>query len=272
MIEVDEAPPVQSTASIVQPAVQSDSHTTVQSGAVVTEKSHMFQINFYRKYFDLDTDEFILKLKNAINPLNKESTTIQHEEDSATELYGFIWITGSLIFLMFVSSTGSNILANWLHSSDKKYEYDFDLLTLSICLFYGYNIIIPLALYAFTTWGLKFPQGISLTRVISIYGYTNILWLPITVVNFLIVLLISSKKHHTMLNALEWTIVLFSGAVTGLSNISKISPVLERNTLDLYQSDLDTAKKVHRALVFSLAFAHLIFTIIVKISFFGILV
>lgn len=232
----------------------------------------MFQINFYRKYFDLDTDEFIVKIKNALNPLNKESTAIEHEDDSATELYGFIWITGSLIFLMFVSSTGSNILANWLHSADKKYVYDFDLLTLSISLFYGYNILIPLALYSFTTWGLKFPTSISLTRVMSVYGYTNILWLPITVVNFLIVLLISSEKHHTLLNALEWTIVLISGAVTGLSNISKISPFIERNTTDLYQNDLDKAKKVHRALVFGLAFAHLIFTMIVKISFFGILV
>lgn len=254
-----------------------DNQTPVVKPQVPIEpgKTHMFQINFYRTYFDLNTEDFFIKIKNALNPLNRASSLVETEDsdDDATELYGFIWITGTLIFLMFVSSTGSNMLSHWLHSTDDKkgkYEYNFDLLTISISLFYGYNLLVPFALYAATSWLLKFPHRLSLTKLISIYGYTNILWVPITVINFLIVLLINNDSHHTILNILEWIIVILSGSITGLSNLSKISPVLQKNALLVHENDPDQSKKLHLSLMILLGIAHLIFTIIVKISFFGI--
>lgn len=239
-------------------------------------KSHMFQINFYRKFFDLDSEQFFQKLQQALNPLNKSSspTNYNHEDDDeeVTELFGFIWITGTLIFLMFVSATGSNILSDWLHPTkeQKKYEYDFSLLTKSISLFYGYNILVPGALFTLTTWVFKFPHRLSLTKLISIYGYTNILWFPITFINVLIVIFISNENHHKLLNALEWIIVLTSGAVTGLSNLSKISPIVKKNTLLLSEGNTDKSRAQHIAIIIILALAHIGFSIAVKISFFGI--
>lgn len=216
----------------------------------------------------MNTEDFLVKIKNAINPLNKTSSPVEDEE--VTELYGFIWIIGTLIFFMFVSSTGSNLLSNWLHNSTKKkYEYDFNLLLESMGLFYGYNILVPLILYGVTTYILKFPHKLSLSKVISIYGYTNVLWFPITVINILIVLLISNEKYHTTLNVLEWIIVLISGAVTGLSNISKIGPIIQKNSIALNDTP-DQQTKLYRVLIFSLALSHMIFTVIVKICFFGV--
>lgn len=228
-------------------------------------------MSFYSRYFDLNTEDFFTKIKQALNPINKSSSPVHDNEDDVTELYGFFWITGTLIFLMFVSATGSNLLSHWLHllKKENKYEYDFDLLTVSISLFYGYNLLVPFLLYAGTSWVLKFPVRLSLTKVISIYGYTNILWLPITVINFLIVILISNEKHHTLLNVLEWIIVLTSGIITGLSNLSKISPVLERNSMLIHQ-DLDQSKRLHMILLALLGVAHLGFTVAVKVCFFGI--
>lgn len=231
-------------------------------------KSHMFQLNFYKKFFDLNTEDFFEKIKNAINPFNHQLNLIKEDDEEITELYGFFWITGTLIFLMFVSSTGSNLLSNWLHSKkDKEYEYNFDLLTISISLFYGYNLIVPFILFSVTTWVLKFPERLSLTKMVSVFGYTNILWFPITIINFLIVLLINNEKHHTLLNILEWIIVSISGVVTGLSNLSKIGPVLLKN-LSLI-GDVDPQRNYY-ILMGSLIFAHMIFTVLVKISFFGI--
>lgn len=239
-----------------------------------SSNSHMFQINFYRKFFDLDTNTFIEKIKKTLNPLDKSSSIDDNvSDDEITELYGFFWITGTLIFLMFVSSTGSNILFDWIHSDkkEKKYEYSFELLTLSISLFYGYNILVPLALYVATTWLLKFPHRLSLTKCISIYGYTNVLWFPITVVNFLIVILLSGKDHHFILNLLEWLIVLASGLVTGLSNLTKLSPIIKKNCLDLVEgSAVEQANKTHLTIMAVLAIAHLGFAVFVKFSFFGI--
>lgn len=231
----------------------------------------MFQIAFYRKFFDLDSDEFFQKISRALNPLNPLFED-NGNEGHVTELYGFFWITGTLIFLMFVSSTGSNILADWLYSDDgdQKYDYNFDLLTLSISLFYGYNLLVPFLLYGITSYVFKFPNRLQLTSLISIYGYTNILWIPITLVNFFIVIFISNKKHSLILNLLEWIIVIVSGAITGLSNFRKIGPLIQRNTLVMNETDLGSANKQYYIILGALAVAHILFTVLVKISFFGI--
>ncbi|CUM46222.1 unnamed protein product [Debaryomyces fabryi] len=252
--------PGQQQPEVVQPQIPIDS-----------TNSHMFQINFYRKFFELDTITFFEKIKRALNPINKSTSVSDDDDDEVTELYGFIWITGTLIFLMFVSSTGANILSEWIHSDDKKYEYSFELLTLSISLFYGYNILVPLILYVSTTWVLKFPHRLSLTKLISVYGYTNILWFPITAINFLIVVFVNNKSHHLVWNFLEWLIVLVSGFVTGLSNLTKLSPIIKKNSLDLTQETVvSQANKLYIVIMVLLAIAHLAFTILVKISFFGI--
>ncbi|KAK6455530.1 uncharacterized protein RJT20DRAFT_128794 [Scheffersomyces xylosifermentans] len=245
----------------------------VQPQIPVNTNSHMFQINFYRAYFNLDSDTFFRKIQRALNPLNSSFSATADDDENVTELYGFFWITGTLIFLMFVSSTGSNILSQWLHSDaedGEKYEYSFELLTKSISLFYGYNLVVPVLLFLITSFVFKFPQKISLTTVISIYGYTNILWFPITIVNFLIVIFISNQKHHLMLNILEWIIVLVSGAVTGLSNLTKLSPIIHKNCLLLNDGNASVANKQYLTLIGGLALAHLLFTILVKVSFFGI--
>ncbi|EGW32460.1 uncharacterized protein SPAPADRAFT_55906 [Spathaspora passalidarum NRRL Y-27907] len=234
----------------------------------------MFQINFYRPYFDLDSDMFFYKIQRALNPFATSFGEPNEEENSnqPAELYGFFWITGTLIFLMFVSSTGSNLLAQWLYgdASKKKYEYSFDLLTKSISLFYGYNIIAPGLLYLITTFFYKFPYGLSLSKVISIYGYTNVLWFPITIVNVLIVVLINNQNHHLMLNLFEWIIVVISGIVTGLSNLAKLTPIIKKNSLIIHEGDSSGANRLYYTIVGALAVAHLLFTVLVKISFFGI--
>lgn len=231
----------------------------------------MFQINFYRRFFDVNTDDFFGKVLLALNPFGKASEVVAQDEDDATELYGFIWITATLIFLMFVSSTGSNIVAEFLHSGkdDAKYEYNFELLTLSISLFYGYTVVVPFIIYAFTTWVMAFSERLSLTRFISIYSYANVLWFPITAVNFVLVVFVSNKKHALVLNILQWVCVVSSGIVTGLSIVEKVRPIILKNCLAL-GVETDVAYRKHHLLVAGICLAHLLFTITVKVLFFGI--
>lgn len=233
----------------------------------------MFQIAFYRKYFQLDTSTFVAKVQDALRFFKAVDILEGAANDTDNELYGFIWITGTLIILMFISSTGSNLLSAWLHgkTGDDKYRFTFDLLTLSASLFYGYNFLCPLILYLSTTYILKFPQRLSLTQLISIYGYTNVLWFPITLVNFLIVLTVDNSKHHVVLNVIEWFFVLVSGAVTGASNLLKTTLVIKKNCFILAEnSTAVNASNLHFRIMVVLAVAHFIFTLLVKISFFGI--
>ena len=204
----------------------------------------------------------------ALNPFNNASAVAGVDEDS--ELYGFIWITATLIFLMFVSSTSSNLVSHWLYSDkdDGKYEYDFLLLTLSIIMFYGYTALVPFLFFAATTWFMKFEERFSLTRVISIYSYANVLWFPVTVANFILVVFISSSKHHKLLSALQWILVAASGAVSGLSIVVKLRPLILKNTRGLSGDGTAEDQKKLRLLISVLFAAHVAFTVLVKVLFF----
>lgn len=229
-------------------------------------------MGFYRQFFDINTDEFFGKIRLALNPFNNASVVASQDEDDTTELYGFIWITATLIFLLFVSSTGSNLLSHWLHSGDDdaKYEYSFDLLTKSMVLLYGYTVVVPALLYVVTTWVMKFQERLSLTRLVSIYSYANVLWFPITAANFVLVVVVSNKNHHGLLNLLQWVIVALSGAVTGLSIVLKVRPILVKNARALDAEGSSEGAKQYHILAVSLVLAHAVFTVLVKVLFFGI--
>lgn len=238
-------------------------------------KSHMFQISFYHKYFDMDTSTFLTRIKRSLNPMESaffEENGVSYEDD--TELYGFIWITGTLIFLMFVSSTGSNLISEWLHSGKehKKYEYDFELLTKSMILFYGYTLFVPISIYLVIRYTNKAASSTpSLTRLISIFSYSNVLWVPITAINLLIAIFVNSLKHSSLARALEWLIVLAAGICTGLSILKKLSPMLMNLSINRAQlNGHDNSKKYFMAYTGTLASIHLIFTVLVKLFIFGI--
>lgn len=233
----------------------------------------MFQLGFYSKYFDLDSDMFFRKLLKSMNPLDSTFSLTQNESTQGTrELYGFFWITGSLVFMIFVSSTGSNILASWLRRSpETSYQYSFDLLTMSIILFYGYTITVPMILYIITTFLLKFQRRLSLVQLVSLYGYTNTLWFPITLINFLLVAFVGNN-HKTITNLLEWIIVMLSGVVTGLSNLIKLSPIIKENCLQTVQGDEGSPKTQYYYIIGVIVVTHIAFSVLVKVSFFGVMV
>ncbi|WPK27743.1 hypothetical protein PUMCH_005141 [Australozyma saopauloensis] len=228
----------------------------------------MFQVGFYSRYFDINTEEFLGKIVLALNPLNHSSAMAAQDEHAETELYGFLWINATLVFLMFVSSTGSNLLALWLHSdeTDARYEYNFKLLTLSITLFYGYTALVPAAFYALTAYYVELKERLSMTRLISIYSYANVLWIPSTVANIVLAVFVSRKTHQTVLTVLQWLFVAASAVLSGLSIVWKVRPIIQEN---LANGNEEQAKKA-KVLVGVLIAVHFIFAVVIKVCFFGI--
>lgn len=246
---------------------------------------NMFRVGFYSRYFDINTEEFLGKIVGALNPLNKSSVVAAHNDDDPTELYGFFWINATIVFFMFVSSTGANLLAQWLHAGedDQRYVYDFRLLTVSIMVFYGYAVVVPVVLYVVTTWGLKFSDRLSVTRMISIYSYAGLFWIPATVINVMLAVFISNKKHHMILSVLQWVLVGLTGAVSGLSVILKVRPIIVKNIVHgsrVEGEPLDASlnadephtrgERTSMVVLGALGFAHFAFAVTVKVVFFGI--
>lgn len=229
-------------------------------------------MSFYSQFFDINTEEFLGKIILALNPFNNASVVATQSEEGPTELYGFIWINATLVFLMFVSATGSNLIAQWLHASDttEKYEYNFQLLTLSISIFYGYTVLVPALLFVVTTWFLHFTQRLSLTRLISIYSYANVLWIPTTAANVILAVFVSKATHHVILNVAQWALVGVSALLSGLSIILKVRPIIIQNSLAATGTEEGPKQQNHQILLLALVVAHLAFAVVIKFLFFGI--
>ncbi|OBA23047.1 Yip1-domain-containing protein [Metschnikowia bicuspidata var. bicuspidata NRRL YB-4993] len=230
------------------------------------------QVSFYSRFFDISTEEFLGKIVLAMNPFNNASVVLTQAEDGPTELYGFLWINATVVVLMFVSATGSNLLAEWLHASKdtEKYNYNFQLLTLSISVFYGYTALVPTALYVITRWALTFPHCLPLTRLVSIYSYANVLWIPTTAANMILAVFISKSTHHVILNVAQWALVAASALLSGLSIALKVRPILIHGISESGRAEENTVQNQHRFLLISLVLAHLAFAVVIKFLFFGI--
>ena len=88
---------------------------------------------------------------------------------------GPFWITSTTILILYFSSTLAGYLAA-LHS-DKRYYYDFTILTAAAGLMYGYAAVIPTILWGAMKWYGCEP---SLLEILCLYGYGGmIVWIPV---------------------------------------------------------------------------------------------
>lgn len=232
-----------------QPAAQTSNPLEQFDGGI-------FSINHYRRYFNLSTNDFFQQVLNSINFLSK-AEDIQQVGD----LYGAIWITATVIFVLFFANTSSNLLVQWLKGSgDGKYQYNFNLFTGAISLLYGYTFLIPFALYVISVFYFKFTDFFTLTKIISIYGYANSVWIPSALLSILRGLL---ANHRLLSSILKWVVVLFGGVVSAASISTKVYPVLKNSSLSVGQENLALL------LMVLLGLAHAGFIIAIKVLFFG---
>lgn len=259
-VEPDLPPPQKALAAPVQPDVPPP-----VTGKIAGSEPERAKLSLAHQLFDINTDEFFSKILQALNPLNRSSVAVTQNDDDPTELYGFIWINATIVFCMFVSATGSNLLADWLHKSteDTRYEYDFHLLTKSISLFYGYALGMPAVLYGVTTWFMAFEERLSFTRLVSIYSYSALFWVPATAANIILAVFVSSEKHRLLLTILLWALVAVSAALTSISILVKMRPIILRN--------LAVDQKRQRAVLAGVLLSNVAFAVAVNVLFFHII-
>ena len=97
------------------------------------------EFRFYQPFFDVDQEEIKRRLKCAIIPLKPEFFSVI---GTNPDLWGPVWITTTIIFLLFAAGN----LSNYLSSNDKdhfNYEYNFVPIALGVVLKY------------FQLWGLR---------------------------------------------------------------------------------------------------------------------
>lgn len=148
-----------STPSRVQPAMGSEKH-------------YLWSLDFYARFFDVDTSEVLRRCWAALFPKSNFLDLLEGNPD----LYGPLWITTTVVLILFLSSTIQGFLAN---SQDIAYTYNFDLLSGAAGLMYGYSILVPTSL-----WGVLRYYGcetVNLLECLCLYGYSNLIWIPVAI-------------------------------------------------------------------------------------------
>ncbi|RKP12259.1 hypothetical protein BJ684DRAFT_296, partial [Piptocephalis cylindrospora] len=98
-----------------------------------------------------------------------------HLIENHPDLYGPFWIPTTVIFLLFVTSSLAGSMAAFL--SGKTWSYDVTLLSLALSTIYTYVAVMPLGLWGATKY---LGSPVSLVQLMSIYGYGQIAWIPVS--------------------------------------------------------------------------------------------
>ncbi|CDR40767.1 CYFA0S05e04236g1_1 [Cyberlindnera fabianii] len=240
-----------------QPPLQADTPTASGPSPKMSTNfdGGYLSLNHYRRYFNLSTSDFFKNVMNSINILSHVE-----DEEELGDMYGPIWVTGTVIFFLFFSNTCSSLLTSWFLGGDAKYEYNFSLLTGAITLLYGYTFVIPLVFHLVSVYYFKLTGLLPLSKLISIYGYANSAWVPAAILGTFRGFL---ANHSFLSNSLKWISVLLGGLISGAAILSKVYPVV-KNSTTVVGND-----KLGMVLCGLLGAAHIGLIIAVKVSFFG---
>lgn len=131
-----------------------------------------FSLDFYKPYFDVDTEDVTSRVLRSCYPFTEHS--FFEVVGDKPDLYGPFWICSTLVFVLAVSSN----VASWLNASKDasvKWHYDFTLMTGAAGTIFGFASIVPLMLWILMKY-LAVP--LSLTKLLCLYGYSIVLFIP----------------------------------------------------------------------------------------------
>ncbi|KAI5785105.1 hypothetical protein DFH27DRAFT_270877 [Peziza echinospora] len=199
-------------------------------------KRFLWSLDFYAQFFDVDTDEVLKRCWAALFPKTNFLDLLEGNPD----LYGPLWITTTVVLILFLSSTIQGYFAS---EHDVPYRYNFDLLSGAAGLMFGYTGIIPIALWGVLKW--YGSESANLLECLCLYGYANLIWVPIA---------IASASPISILN---WILVGLGFGASVLFLIRNLDPVVKA-----------TDAKTSRILLIAVILLHAGLSLTIKILFF----
>jgi hypothetical protein len=200
------------------------------------------------------------------------------------DLYGPFWVTTTVIFTTFVtSSLAASIVA---YMNGMPYVYNFGTLSFAVFVLYTYTFGSSFLVWACTKY---FGCQPSLLNIINLYGYSMTAWIPVSVGVALTVT--KQKAHKSNTNGCQilcvmpydivrWILVAVAFGVTGESrdhaiaaftieilNNSRITAVFLIRNLYAIISRADA--KTSRLLLIGILAGHAIFAVVLKLSFYS---
>ncbi|XP_050387066.1 uncharacterized protein LOC126803322 isoform X2 [Argentina anserina] len=156
----------------------------------------VFNVASYVQYFNVDTDIVLNRLLSSLFPHNGDFFS---KIDANPDLYGLIWISTTLVFVLASVGNCATYLMNRHTDTTTSWSFNVSYMSLAACSVYGYAILVPLAFY-FT---LKYlGANSSLIRLWCMWGYSLFIFI---VASFLLLIPVE---------ALRWIIIVLVGAAS----------------------------------------------------------
>ena len=188
-------------------------------------------MSFYAQYFDVDTSEVLRRCRVALYPRSNFLDII----DGNPDLYGPFWIATTVIFILFITGTISQYLAN---HEEGHFAYNFTLLTGASGLVYGYTFVIPVALWGVLRWFGS--EGANILECWTLYGYANLIWIPVA--------LISCSPS----NILNWVSVALGFAASALFLVRNLWPLVNATDMGTSRVLLIVVVALHAGLAIAI--------------------
>lgn len=128
-------------------------------------------VEYYRPYFDINTDEVVSRVKQALvvcDPNAQFLDVVRAKPDA----YGPWWISTTLIFVISVTSQ--------LKSLKGEERYDFGVVTLAAFTIYSYLGIAAVSMWLALNYWLKVP--LTLLQCVCLVGYSLTIYVPASLI------------------------------------------------------------------------------------------
>ncbi|ORZ40650.1 hypothetical protein BCR44DRAFT_1495197 [Catenaria anguillulae PL171] len=189
----------------------------------------LWQVEYYARYFDVDTSDVINRIRWSLYPNASFATSLTLKQD----LYGPFWVPTTLIFTLFVTSSLAHSIASYI--AGKPYVYDFTRLTAATSTIYTY---------------VYYGRPIRVIDLVSIYGYGVALWVPIALLCIM------------PFELVRWILVAVSFVITGTLTTF---PTFEIRRLMTYAHFAGT----FLGILVTGAVLHAVFALLLKFMFFN---
>ncbi|KAF5453603.1 hypothetical protein F2P56_028497 [Juglans regia] len=126
----------------------------------------VFNISSYIQFFDVDTDIVLNRLMSSFYPSGGD---FSHKIDANPDLYGLIWISTTLVFVLAAFGNCATYLMQKHSDSSTSWSFDVSYMNVAAGSVYGYVIVVPLAFYFLLQYLGTKP---SLVRFWCLWGYS----------------------------------------------------------------------------------------------------
>ncbi|KAG4953356.1 hypothetical protein AAZX31_14G063400 [Glycine max] len=175
----------------------------------------VFSISSYSEYFNVDTDVVLIRLISSLNPVAGDFFS---KIDANPDLYGLIWISTTLVFVLASLGNLATFLMQKHVDNSTSWSFDVSYVNVAACSIYGYAIVVPLAYYFFLQY---MGSNASLIRFWCMWGYS------------LTIFIMSSFLLIIPVEFLRWVIILLTGVASASFVALNLRSYIEGNELSV---------------------------------------